>query len=102
LSPNSADSFRDFENLALIARMDADDVALPQRIFEQLGYFSMYPDTDVVSSDVSYIGTHDHQLLFNPTPFRFSESGLPFPEVLREPVQSPDRDGASRDLCDTR
>ncbi|WP_139856291.1 glycosyltransferase family 2 protein [Aequorivita sinensis] len=35
-----------------IARMDADDLMLPNRIAEQLKYFKMYPEADIVTSGV--------------------------------------------------
>jgi glycosyltransferase involved in cell wall biosynthesis len=43
----------------LVARMDSDDVSVPERLEKQLQFFRSHPDTDVVGSyalDVSKIG----------------------------------------------
>lgn len=39
----------------LIARMDADDIAVPDRLARQFGFLQANPDIDVVGSQVSFI-----------------------------------------------
>jgi len=42
----------------LIARMDSDDVSLPDRFEQQLRYFNDHPEIDIVGGDISeFIGT---------------------------------------------
>ena len=41
---------------AYIARMDADDVSLPERIEVQAGYLDDHSDVDLVASQVEYLG----------------------------------------------
>lgn len=36
----------------LIARMDSDDISLPNRFEEQLKYFMLHPTIDVVGGDI--------------------------------------------------
>lgn len=41
----------------LIARMDSDDVSVPDRFEQQLQYFEQYPDIDIVGGDITeFIG----------------------------------------------
>ena len=41
----------------LIARMDSDDVSVPDRFEQQLAYFAARPDTDIVGGDITeFIG----------------------------------------------
>lgn len=41
----------------LVARMDSDDVSLPTRFEEQLSYFEMFPEIDIVGGDITeFIG----------------------------------------------
>lgn len=41
----------------LIARMDSDDVSLPDRFEQQLAYFAEHPETDIVGGDITeFIG----------------------------------------------
>lgn len=42
----------------LIARMDADDVALPERLRRQHDFLATHPDVDVVGAQVSFIDEH--------------------------------------------
>ena len=45
----------------LIARMDSDDIALPNRFEEQLKIFEQRPDLDIVGGDISeFIGDEDN------------------------------------------
>lgn len=45
----------------LIARMDSDDVSVPDRFERQLKYFSAHPDVDVVGGDITeFIGEEDN------------------------------------------
>ena len=37
----------------IVARMDSDDVSLPKRFEEQLGFFLEHPDVDILGSDIS-------------------------------------------------
>jgi len=43
-----------------IARMDADDIALPERFSQQATYFDTYPDTGVVDTVQACIDESDH------------------------------------------
>jgi len=73
---------------SLIARMDADDIALPHRIEQQVRYFSRRPDTEVLSSDCSYVGMNG-QLLFHSVPYRFSSRALRFLLFFVNPLCHP-------------
>ena len=73
---------------SLIARMDADDVSLPQRIERQAEYFERFPETQLLSSDVSYI-REDGELLYDPVVHRFSDSTLRFPMFFTNPICHP-------------
>ena len=45
----------------LIARMDSDDIALPNRFELQLNYFIQHPNTDVLGGQVTeFLGTPEH------------------------------------------
>ncbi len=45
----------------LIARMDSDDVSLPDRFEQQLAYFAEHPETDIVGGDITeFIGDEDN------------------------------------------
>ena len=68
--------------------MDADDIAVPHRIDEQIRYVSRHPETEVLSSDVSYVGV-DGQLLYNPAPYRFSSRALRFLMFFLNPMCHP-------------
>lgn len=46
---------------AYIARMDADDVALPHRIETQIAHLESHPEMDVVGSSAAYIDAEDRQ-----------------------------------------
>lgn len=72
----------------LIARMDADDMAVPDRIETQVAFFAAHPNTEVLSSDVSYVGT-DGQLLYNPAPHRFTAPTLRFLMFFFNPLCHP-------------
>ena len=39
-----------------IARMDSDDISLPNRLLEQVTYLEKNPDTGILGSDIEYIG----------------------------------------------
>ncbi|NQU88541.1 MAG: glycosyltransferase family 2 protein, partial [Mariniphaga sp.] len=41
-----------------IARMDADDISMPERIKKQVDYLEQNPDTDLVGSEVKYMPHH--------------------------------------------
>lgn len=44
----------------LIARMDSDDVSVPDRFRQQLDYFAAHPGTDIVGGDIAeFIGDED-------------------------------------------
>jgi glycosyltransferase involved in cell wall biosynthesis len=72
----------------LIARIDADDMAVPDRIESQVRFFAERPETQLLSTDVSYIGVHD-QLLYNPAPHRFSARTLRFLMFFLNPLCHP-------------
>ena len=45
----------------LVARMDSDDICLPERFEKQLAIFSKYPETDIVGCPVKeFVGTPDN------------------------------------------
>ncbi|MBE5958510.1 MAG: glycosyltransferase [Lachnospiraceae bacterium] len=45
----------------LIARMDSDDVSSPTRFEEQLKYFQLHPDVDIVGGDITeFIGEEEN------------------------------------------
>lgn len=46
-----------------IARLDSDDVALPERIEQQLAYFARHPEKDAVGSDVLKINIDGRPLV---------------------------------------
>jgi glycosyltransferase involved in cell wall biosynthesis len=46
----------------LVARMDADDVSLPDRLLEELAVFARYPDTGVVACLCDFIDTRNRRL----------------------------------------
>src|SRR5437868_1060547 len=46
----------------LVARMDADDVSLPDRLEEELAVFARYPETGVVACLCDFIDTRDRKL----------------------------------------
>ena len=50
-----------------IARMDADDIALPERFAVQLDYLERNPDTAVVASAVELFGAQDGVRVFSAT-----------------------------------
>jgi glycosyltransferase involved in cell wall biosynthesis len=72
----------------LLARMDADDIAMPRRIEEQVRYFARHPTTELLSTDVSYI-RENGELLFNPSPNRFSSRVLRFLMFFLNPICHP-------------
>lgn len=43
-------------NSALVARMDADDIALPERLAKQVAYFESHPETDVLGTAFETFG----------------------------------------------
>lgn len=81
---------------AFVARMDADDLALPQRLETQLGYLSTRPDVTICGACVELFsaqgiagGNHRYQAWLNAcrSPARihrelFVESPIPNPTVL--------------------
>jgi glycosyltransferase involved in cell wall biosynthesis len=73
---------------ALIARMDADDIAEPERLQHQLHYFARHPETQILSTDVTYI-TDNGSLLYNPQPYRFSDAVLRFLTFFVNPICHP-------------
>lgn len=72
----------------LIARMDADDIALSHRIEAQVAYFWKYPETELLCTDYSYIGMKG-QLLPNPYSYHFSERVLRFFTFFLNPLCHP-------------
>lgn len=48
-----------------IARMDSDDVSLPNRFEVQMKYFESHPDTDLVSCGVQQFGTTSRTICFD-------------------------------------
>lgn len=48
-------------NGALVARMDADDIMLPQRLALQVNFLQQHPQIGVVSGMVQYGGSREHQ-----------------------------------------
>lgn len=50
---------------AYIARMDADDIAQPQRLEEQVHYLLLHPEVDVLGTGVSLISENDKIVLPN-------------------------------------
>jgi glycosyltransferase involved in cell wall biosynthesis len=73
---------------SLVARMDSDDIALPRRIEQQVRYFAKRPETELLSSDVSYMGMNGRPL-FNPIPYRFSNRTIRFLMFFLNPVCHP-------------
>ncbi|MGO9304693.1 MAG: hypothetical protein ACLP3R_13545 [Candidatus Korobacteraceae bacterium] len=63
------------------ARMDADDIALPQRFEKQLRYFSEHEQVDVLGSACVEIDAHGRELGCLRKPLANSElrAGLPLP-----------------------
>lgn len=58
----------------LIARMDSDDVALPNRFEEQLKLFEKDPDLDIVGGDISeFVGTEENIVAYRKVPKSDSE-----------------------------
>lgn len=72
----------------LIARMDADDIALFHRIETQVAYFSEYPETELLCTDYSYIGM-EGQLLSNPYSYYFNARVLRFFTFFLNPLCHP-------------
>lgn len=73
---------------SLIARMDADDIALPRRIEAQVTYFLEHPETEVLCTDYSYIGMTG-QFLSDPYPYHFSHRTLRFFTFFLNPLCHP-------------
>lgn len=46
-----------------IARIDADDIALPERLEEQLRFMQAHPEIDVLGSDVYFFGDDGREVL---------------------------------------
>lgn len=84
---------------SLIARMDADDIAMPERIAAQVRYFSEHPETEVLSSDYAYVGVQG-QLLFNPAPYRFTARTLRFLMFFVNPLCHPTVMGRRKTFVD--
>ena len=58
----------------LIARMDSDDIALPNRFEEQLKCFNDNPDLDIVGGDISeFIDNEDNVVAYRKVPMEESE-----------------------------
>ena len=54
----------------LVARMDSDDICLPERFEKQLAIFSKYPETDIVGCPVKeFVGTPDNIVGKRDVPF---------------------------------
>src|SRR5262249_42583685 len=70
---------------SFIARIDADDVAEPERIEEQVRYFAAFPDSGLVSSDFTYIGIDGQPLSARPR-FQFSDAILRFLLFFVNPI----------------
>lgn len=80
----------------IIARMDADDISLPDRLEKQLDYLNSNPDVGLVSCKVEYGGDrnanlgyalyvdHINKLMTHETMFikRFQESPIAHPSVM--------------------
>ncbi len=48
-------------NFELIARMDSDDVSIPNRFEQQLEYFKEHPEIDIVGGDITeFVGAEDN------------------------------------------
>ena len=44
-----------------VARMDGDDISVPDRFEKQCAYIAMYPDTDILGGEiVEFVGSFDH------------------------------------------
>lgn len=58
----------------LIARMDSDDVSVPDRFEQQLKYFSTHPKADIVGGDITeFIGEESHIVGKRTVPLKNSE-----------------------------
>ncbi len=56
-------------NFELVARMDSDDVACPDRFEQQLNVFMNCPDLDIVGGDISeFVDTEDHIVAYRRVP----------------------------------
>lgn len=58
----------------LIARMDSDDIAVPNRFEQQLKVFQDCPELDIVGGDISeFIGDEDHVVAYRRVPVTDAE-----------------------------
>ncbi len=58
----------------LIARMDSDDIALPNRFEEQLKLFEVNPDLDIVGADISeFVDAEDNVVAYRRVPMKDAE-----------------------------
>lgn len=71
-----------------IARMDADDISLPERIQIQVQYFLENPDVEVLGSDVILIDQNDHKL-GKPREFLASQEEILWSMVSSCPLHHP-------------
>lgn len=72
----------------LIARMDTDDIAYPNRFREQLDYFKKYPETDVLGSFMSeFVGDIDNIICIKDAPN--NKINMKKYMKLRDPVNHP-------------
>lgn len=53
-----------------IARMDADDISLPERFFRQVSYLDVHPEIAVLGTDIRLIGAGSGIRSFSQTPER--------------------------------
>jgi len=46
-----------------VARMDSDDISLPNRFEKQIGYLQMHPEIDVLGTALSEYNIHDNKII---------------------------------------
>lgn len=86
---NRLNQIIDLANTKYIARMDSDDIMMPDRIEKQLDIFERQPDTDVVSSSVysindnnDVIGVRDYTIYDHSIESVFKKKFIAHPTIM--------------------
>jgi glycosyltransferase involved in cell wall biosynthesis len=74
-----------------IARLDADDISLPERLSKQLHFLELHPDVAVVGSRNGYIAGKRQHLAFGLGSYKIQPSFAP--PMTRPPLWNPVEDG---------